>query len=320
MNFALDISVVIPVFNEAESLQELYERLVKVTSENQYRAEYIFVDDGSTDDSFQILHDFNKVDERVRISQLRNNYGKSAALSEGFARAEGKYVITMDSDLQDDPAEIPNLIAKLEEGFDVVSGWKKKRYDPFIKRHTSKIFNYVTGSFTGVHLHDMNCGLKIYRNEVVKIVKLYGQRHRFIPVLAAQHGFRISEIAVKHAARKYGETKFGSSRFFAGALDLITLLFLSRYVKRPLHFFGGLGLISFSLGSLVSAYLAFERIVFTKYLSNRPLLFLGVLLIIVGVQFISIGLIGEMLAESRADTVSYHVRRTVGYSAGRKER
>ncbi|KAA3620241.1 MAG: glycosyltransferase [Calditrichaeota bacterium] len=309
----IDVSVVIPVYNEADSLPELHERLVAVVDENNYSAEFVFIDDGSTDSSFQVLQQLHETDKRVCVSQLRRNYGKSAALAEGFNLARGRYVVTMDSDLQDDPAEIPHLIAKLLEGFDVVSGWKKKRYDPFIKRFTSKIFNKVTGKITGVHLNDMNCGLKIYRNEVIKLVRLYGQRHRFIPVLAAQNGFRIGELVVKHAPRKHGVTKFGPSRFLVGALDLLTLVFLSRYVKRPLHFFGGLGMMSFSLGFLVNLYLSIERILYNKFLSNRPLLFLGVLLIIVGVQFISIGLIGEMLVESRSDVNSYKVKKTIGF-------
>ncbi|MCA9733682.1 glycosyltransferase family 2 protein, partial [candidate division KSB1 bacterium] len=295
----IDVSVVIPVYNESDSLLELHERLVAVVEKNNYSAEFIFIDDGSTDTSFHVLMQLHETDKRVCVSQLRRNYGKSAALAEGFKLASGRYVVTMDSDLQDDPAEIPHLIAKLLEGYDVVSGWKKKRYDPFVKRFTSKIFNKVTGEITGVHLNDMNCGLKIYRNEVVKLLRLYGQRHRFIPVLAAQNGFRIGELVVKHAPRKYGTTKFGPSRFLVGALDLLTLVFLSRYVKRPLHFFGGLGMMSFTLGFIVNLYLTFERILYDKFLSNRPLLFLGVLLIIVGVQFISIGLIGEMMVESR---------------------
>ncbi len=312
----IDVSVVIPVYNEAESLPELHQRLSDVIEKNNYVAELIFVDDGSTDNSFQVLMQLHETDKRICISQLRRNYGKSAALAEGFQRATGRYVVTMDSDLQDDPAEIPHLIAKLQEGFDVVSGWKKKRYDPFIKRFTSKIFNKVTGRITGVHLNDMNCGLKIYRNEVIKMVRLYGQRHRFIPVLAAQNGFRIGELVVKHAPRKFGVTKFGPSRFLVGALDLLTLVFLSRYVKRPLHFFGGLGMMSFSLGFVVNLYLTVERIFYQKFLSNRPLLFLGVLLIIVGVQFISIGLIGEMMVESRPDVNTYKVKKVIGFEQG----
>ncbi len=309
----LDLSIVIPLYNEEESLDELYEQICAVIAEEKLAAEFIFIDDGSTDGSFDVLCSLREKDERVRICQFRRNYGKSAALAEGFARARGTYVVTMDADLQDDPREIPNLIEKLEQGYDLISGWKKKRYDPFIKRVTSKLFNYVTRTLTGVNLHDMNCGLKIYRNEVVKNVKIYGQRHRFIPVLAVQNGFRVGELVVTHHARKYGVSKFGPSRFINGFLDLITLLFLSRYVKRPLHFFGGVGMILLFLGFLISLDLTIERIFFQRYLTNRPLLFLGVLLIIVGTQFISIGLIGEMFAESRAENRQYQIRSALGF-------
>lgn len=312
-NHTPDLSVVIPLYNEEESVAELYAQISAVVEREGLDTEIIFIDDGSTDDSFEVLCALREQDSRVRVCQFRRNYGKSAALAEGFARARGAYVVTMDADLQDDPEEIPHLIDKLEQGFDLISGWKKKRYDPFIKRVTSKLFNFVTRTLTGVNLHDMNCGLKIYRNEVVKNVQIYGQRHRFIPVLAVQNGFRVGELVVTHHARKYGVSKFGPSRFLNGFLDLITLIFLSRYVKRPLHFFGGVGMMLLFIGFLISLDLTIERIFFQRYLTNRPLLFLGVLLIIVGTQFISIGLIGEMFAESRAENRQYKIRASLGF-------
>lgn len=308
-----DISIIVPLLNEEGSLTELHELLSDTIEKIQLDAEFIFVDDGSTDGSFAVIQQLHEKDERIKCLRFRRNYGKSAALAEGFALSRGKYVVTLDADLQDDPAEIPDLIARLEEGYDLISGWKKERHDPFIKRHTSKIFNYVTGKMTGVKLHDMNCGLKIYRREVVQTIHVYGQRHRFLPALARQEGFRIGEKVIKHRARKYGVTKFGPSRFIAGFLDLITLLFLSRYVKRPLHLFGSLGILSFTLGTSISAFLAYERLFHDKYLSNRPLLFLGIVLLIIGTQFISLGLLGEMMTESRSESHKYSIRDRIGF-------
>lgn len=307
------LSVVIPLYNEAESLNELYGQLQAVLQTLPNPVELIFVDDGSTDPSYEILLQLHHKDPRVKILRFRRNFGKSAALAEGFKRASGDYIVTMDADLQDDPAEIPELIKTLESGYDLVSGWKKKRYDSLIKRISSKIFNAVTGWLTGVHLHDMNCGLKIYRKEVVQNLRLYGQRHRFIPVLAANDGFIVGERVVRHHPRKYGRSKFGPSRFLIGLLDLITLLFLSRYVKRPLHLFGGLGLLSLLIGMGINVYLAYERLVLHKYLTNRPLLFLGILLVIVGIQLFSLGLLGEMITESRAESMQYNIRNEIGF-------
>lgn len=309
-----DISVVIPLYNERESLAELHAALAGVVKQHALSAEFIFIDDGSTDGSFAELEKLHKADPRVRVLQFRRNYGKAAALSQGFMRARGKYVVTIDADLQDEPEEIPRLIAKLEEGYDLVSGWKKKRHDPFVKRVTSKIFNRVTSLLTGVQLHDMNCGLKIYRAEAAKSLQIYGQRHRFLPVLAAQSGFTIGELVVQHHARRYGKTKYGPSRFLSGFLDLVTLLFLSRYIRRPLHLFGGLGLLTFLAGTAINLYLSYERIIHQKYLTNRPLLFLGVLLIIVGIQFFSLGLLGEMITEARSDEVKYSIKAEVGFT------
>ncbi|MCH7754007.1 glycosyltransferase family 2 protein [candidate division KSB1 bacterium] len=306
------ISIVVPLFNEEESLVELHQQLSKAVCSLEKPIEFLFIDDGSTDNSMQVLSELHKKDPQVRVVQFRRNYGKSAALALGFKEACGEFIITLDADLQDEPDEIPNLIKKLEEGFDLVSGWKKVRKDPFIKNNTSKLFNYVTRKMTGLRIHDINCGLKAYRREVTDTVNVYGQLHRFLPVLAQWQGFNVGEVVVKHNPRKYGRTKFGASRFIAGFFDLVTVLFITRYTKRPLHLFGLIGLVSFAVGVGISAYLAVERLLLGKYLSDRPLLFLGILAIIVGVQFVSIGLLGEMITESRKDNTDYSIKKTLG--------
>lgn len=305
----INISVVVPLYNEEESLLELHSRLSEVLCRSKKPVEIIFVDDGSSDRSFEILAEIHKKDSKVRVLQFRRNYGKSAALAMGFSHARGKIIVTLDADLQDDPGEIPNLLKKLEEGFDLVSGWKKNRKDPFVKKVSSKFFNKVTSLLTGLKIHDINCGLKAYRREVTETIKVYGQLHRFLPVLAHWERFRVAEVVVQHHPRKYGKTKFGFSRYTAGFFDLITVLFLTRYTKRPLHLFGLAGIVSFFVGLLISGYLTIERLFFEKYLSNRPLLFLGILLIIVGVQFVSIGLLGEMITEGRKDRIEYSIKK-----------
>ncbi len=309
----MELSIVIPLLNEKESLNELYQQIKAVVQQLQKSYEIILIDDGSSDGSEKFLLDLHEQDRNVKIIQFRKNYGKSAALAEGFARVQGEYVITMDADLQDDPQEIPRLIQKLEEGYDLVSGWKKKRYDPLSKRVPSKFFNWFVSKVAGLRLHDFNCGLKIYRKEVVKIVKLYGQLHRFIPMLAHWQGFRVSEIPVQHHPRKYGESKFGVSRFTSGLFDLITIVFLSKFKKRPLHLFGVAGLIAFLSGLAISLYLTIERIFTRSYLSNRPILFLGILLIIVGIQFVSIGLLGEMITETQTERNGLSIRKMIGF-------
>jgi len=306
------ISIVVPLFNEEESLVELHERLSKAVCSLEKPIEFLFIDDGSTDNSMQVLNELHNKDPQVRVVQFRRNYGKSAALALGFKEARGDFIVTLDADLQDEPNEIPNLIKKLQEGFDLVSGWKKIRKDPFIKKNTSKLFNFVTRKMTGLSIHDMNCGLKAYRREVTETVNVYGQLHRFLPVLAQWQGFNVDEVVVKHNARKYGKTKFGASRFIAGFFDLVTVLFITRYTKRPLHLFGLIGLVSFIIGVGINSYLAVERLLLGKYLSDRPLLFLGILAIIVGVQFVSIGLLGEMITESRKDNTDYSIKKTLG--------
>ncbi len=311
-NKEIDVSVVVPLYNEEESLPELHRQIAAVVETEKLSAEIIFVDDGSTDTSMEVLAKLHEKDPRIRVFQFRKNYGKSAALAQGFGQARGRVIVTMDADLQDDPLEIPNLLAQLADGYDLVSGWKKNRKDPFIKCYTSKIYNAVTCKLTGLKLHDINCGIKAYRREVTDSLNIYGQLHRFLPVLAQWDGFKVGEMVVRHRARKYGTTKFGLWRFAAGFFDLITVLFITRYTRRPLHLFGSVGLVSFIFGSIISIYLAIDRIFFEKYLSDRPLLFLGILSIIVGVQFVSIGLLGEMITESRKSQVDYSIKRTLG--------
>jgi glycosyltransferase involved in cell wall biosynthesis len=309
---SLDLTVVVPLYNEEESLPSLYSEIASVCEKHNYRAEFIFVDDGSTDNSFKVLESLHQKDERVKILQFRLNAGKSEALSAGFSVARGRMVVTMDADLQDDPAEIPNLIRKLEEGYDIVSGWKKKRQDPLSKKLPSRLFNFVTSRITGIPIHDFNCGLKIYRQTVLKNVEIYGEHHRYIPVLGKWAGFKIGEIPVHHRARKYGKTKYGLSRFLNGFLDLIGVLFLSKYMKRPLHLFGFLGILSSVAGFGITFYLLVLRIFRVFYLSNRPLLFIGIMLIILGIQFISIGLLGEMIIRMHGESESNHIKKSVG--------
>jgi len=305
------ISVVVPLFNEEKSLVELHQRLSSALCTLDKPVEILFIDDGSTDRSFEILKTIRKNDANVRVVQFRKNYGKSAALATGFKRSSGKIIVTIDGDLQDDPSEIPHLIQKLNEGYDLVSGWKKQRRDSFIKRVSSKLFNRVTCMFTGLEIHDINCGLKAYRREVTDSVNVYGQLHRFLPVLAQWEGFKVGEVVVQHHPRRFGRTKFGASRFIAGFFDLITVLFITRYTKRPLHLFGLAGLVSFIFGMTISLYLSIEKIYLGKHLSNRPLLFLGVLLIIVGVQFVSIGLLGEMITANRKSQMDYSIKQVL---------
>ncbi|HPI38557.1 MAG TPA: glycosyltransferase [Ignavibacteriaceae bacterium] len=302
------ISIIVPLYNEEESLQPLSSELRKVGYGNNLDFEVLFIDDGSTDNSLKVIKDICRGDRRFKYYSFQKNYGKSAALQVGFQYATGDTVITMDADLQDDPAEIPALIAKLEEGFDMVSGWKRKRYDPFIKRQSSKFFNFITRLFSGIKIHDFNCGLKIYRKIVVDNIKVYGELHRYIPVLAHWQGFSIAEIPVQHHPRKYGKTKFGISRFFKGFVDLVTVVFITRYVKRPMHLFGFLGAFFSLVGILINGVLTYEWLFKNMPLSNRPMLFLGILLIIVGFQFFSTGLLGEMMVHNSQREDEYTIK------------
>ncbi len=304
----LEVSVVIPLRDEEESLKELHQQLRSTLSRMNVRYELLFIDDGSSDKSFQVLRDLKRVDHRIRIVRFRRNFGKSAALAVGFEKAQGKYVITMDADLQDDPAEIPALIKKLDEGYDMISGWKKVRRDPITKTIPSKFFNFVTRVLSGIKIHDFNCGLKAYRNEVVKSISVYGELHRYVPVLAKNEGFKIGEMVVQHRPRKFGKTKFGFGRFWKGFLDLMTVLFTTRYFRRPLHLFGLWGIIASLIGIAIDGWLVIEWAQGKTALSNRPLFLGGVLLIIVGVQFVSIGLLGEMISKSKRTTEEYAIR------------
>ena len=309
---AISISVVIPMYNEEGSLPELVKLLednLEELSTGKY--EVIFIDDGSTDSSLEILKKQHLANSRIKVISFRRNYGKSAALAVGFERAKGDIIITMDSDLQDDPAEIKNLIDKLDEGYDLVSGWKKTRHDPINKTLPSKLFNYVTSLSAGIKLHDFNCGLKAYSKEAAKSLEVYGEMHRYLPALSHWDGFRVTEIPVLHHPRKYGKTKFGASRYLKGFLDLLTILFTTRYFKRPLHFFGAFGVLFTCLGFGINLYLSIEWFLKNTYLSNKPLLLLGIALIIVGVQFISTGLIGEMLAKQNNKKINYNIKEEI---------
>jgi glycosyltransferase involved in cell wall biosynthesis len=292
------LSVVIPLYNEEGSLMELSLALKRVFDMLRCNYEVIFIDDGSTDSSFEKIKEINKRNSRYHCIKLRRNYGKSTALSVGFKEAKGDIVITMDADLQDDPNEIPELIKTINSGYDLVSGWKKIRYDPFIKRNTSKIFNYFTSKVSGVRLHDFNCGLKAYKKDVVKSVKVYGEMHRYIPALAHLMGFKVTEKIVKHHARKFGVTKFGANRFLNGFFDLLTVAFTSKFIKKPLHLFGTLGILFSLAGFLITLYLTLIKFFGNESISNRPLFLVGILLIIVGFQSFSLGLIAEMITKS----------------------
>lgn len=297
----IDISVVVPLYNEEQSLMPLSLSIRDALDRMNYTYEVIFVDDGSTDNSLRVLKEIHRKNRRYKFISFRKNNGKSAALSVGFQHALGRIIVTMDADLQDDPNEIPRLIEKLENGFDLVNGWKKKRHDPISKTIPSKLFNFTTSVLTGIKLRDFNSGLKAYRREVVQDIKVYGEMHRFLPVLANWAGYKVAEIPVLHHPRKYGKTKFGFSRTWHGLLDLVTVLFTTRYSKRPLHFFGSIGLLTSLLGLAIDLELTIEWLMGKTAISNRPLFTVGIVLIIVGVQFVSIGLIGEMITRSNAN-------------------
>lgn len=305
---AIQLSIVIPLFNEDESLGELHEQIVEAVGE-RYTHEIIFVDDGSTDNSWKKICELREHDENVRGIQLTRNYGKSAALQSGFEQAEGQWIVTMDADLQDDPHEIPEMITMLQEECDLVSGWKKVRHDPFNKTVPSKFFNFVTRYVTGINLHDFNCGLKAYRKEVIQNITLYGEMHRYIPLIASWEGYqRIGEMVVKHHPRKYGETKFGVTRFIKGFLDLLTIIIVNKYLQRPMHFFGSIGLFFSLVGFLISGYLSYRKLAYGENLSDRPLLLMGVLLIVLGVQFFSTGILGEMINKNNSGRQKPNIR------------
>jgi dolichol-phosphate mannosyltransferase len=296
------ISIVIPLHNEERSVALLYDELESALQPLGEDWEAVFVDDGSTDGSFAALTRLHDAESNVRVVRLRRNFGKATALAAGFSTARGETVVTIDGDLQDDPAEIPHLLAKLDEGFDLVSGWKIKRRDPLRRRVLSRVFNSVTGRVSGLRLHDMNCGLKAYRAEVVRGLRLYGELHRFIPVLAHYQGFRVAELPVNHRQREHGRSRYGLERYLRGFLDLLTVSFIGRYRHRPLHLFGGLGLVLGFLGFAVLVYLTIVKLT-GHAIGERPLLTLGVLLVVVGLQFFSLGLISEMLTSQHEEGV-----------------
>jgi glycosyltransferase involved in cell wall biosynthesis len=297
------ISVVVPVHDEERSVALLFEELQSTLQPLDRSWEVIFVDDGSTDGSFAALTRLHAQNDEVSVVRMRRNFGKAAALQAGFIQARGEVVVTIDGDLQDDPAEIPRLLAKLEEGFDLVSGWKTKRQDSWRRRTLSKIFNFTAGRMSGLRLHDMNCGLKAYRTEVVIGLRLYGELHRFIPVLAHYRGYRIAELPVNHRPRSHGRSRYGIERYLRGFFDLLSVSFLGRYGHRPLHLFGGLGLLLGLTGMGILIYLTGLKIAGSA-IGQRPLLILGVLLVVVGIQLFSLGLLSEMIIshhEERAD-------------------
>lgn len=306
-----DISIVIPLLNEKESIRELTERIQEALSD--FTHEIILVDDGSDDGSWEQIASLHSKIPIVKGIKLRRNYGKSSALQAGFDEASGKYVVTMDADLQDDPFEIPAMIQRLKDGADLVSGWKKVRHDPISKTVPSRFFNAVTRWTTGIKLHDFNCGLKAYRREVTEHIHLYGELHRYVPLLAKWQGFgKIEEQEVKHHARKYGKTKFGLSRFMNGFLDLVTLLFVNRYMQRPMHFFGTIGVLLTVAGMFINLYIAVLKIFWGQPIGDRPLLFLGILLVVIGVQFFSIGFLGEMVNKNRVHKYLPGIEKTTG--------
>ncbi|NQV41142.1 MAG: glycosyltransferase family 2 protein [Candidatus Marinimicrobia bacterium] len=297
------ISLVIPVYNEEESLVELYNQIREALEPSTHDFEILFIDDGSQDKSLQIMHELSKADPRVKAIGFQRNHGKATALNTGFQKCEGDYVITMDADLQDDPNEVLELIAILDSGWDMVSGWKKVRHDPIGKRWPSKLYNFTVSSLSGIPIHDFNCGLKAYTRKVVKNIELYGEMHRYIPVLAKQKGFSCTEKVVSHRARKYGESKYGIKRLFTGYLDLFTVMFLGTYMRKPMHFFGLAGMILLVLGMGILAFLSFQW--FRQYffgtgqwIAGRPIFYIGMLLSIIGGQFISMGLLGELITSS----------------------
>ena len=315
----MNISVVIPLLNEQESLKELYDWIAKVMQSNHFSYEIIFIDDGSTDHSWKTIQTLSKFDQNVKGICFLKNFGKSQALHAGFEKAEGEVIITMDADLQDNPEEIPELYNMIiNEGFDLVSGWKKKRYDnKLTKNLPSKLFNWAARKTSGVKLNDFNCGLKAYRNNVVKNIDVNGEMHRYIPVLAKNAGFtNIGEKIVQHQARKYGETKFGIDRFINGFLDLITIWFISRFGKRPMHLFGALGFIMFAIGLAFATYLGVDKLFLHPYgrlITQRPQFYIALVTMIIGTQFFVAGFLGEIILRTKENKKRYLVKNELNF-------
>lgn len=313
----LDISIIVPLYNEDESLPELMAWIDKVCAVNNYRYEVIMIDDGSRDDSWQVIKELSKEYTSLKGIRFQRNYGKSAALNEGFKAAQGKVIITMDADLQDSPDEIPELYELINGGeFDLVSGWKKVRYDNAITKNLpSKLYNGVNRMISGIKLHDMNCGLKAYRRKVVKSIEVYGEMHRFIPVIAKQAGFpRIGEKVVVHRARKYGVSKFGWERFINGFLDLLSIQFMSRFGKKPMHFFGFWGTFIFLIGFGITFYLILSKLLFDGSLVNKPAFYIALAAMIMGTQFFLTGFLAELVSRSAADRNHYAIEEKINLS------
>lgn len=311
----MDISVIVPLKNEDESLPELAAWIDRVMKENQFSYEVWMVDDGSTDNSWEVIQHLATANPNIKGIKFQRNYGKSAALNEGFKMAKGDVVITMDADLQDSPDEIPELYSMIKEGgFDIVSGWKKKRYDSALTKNLpSKLYNWTTTRMSGVRLHDMNCGLKSYRKKVVKSIEVYGEMHRYIPVIAKWNGFRnIGEKVVEHRARKYGVSKFGLERFINGFLDLATIMFIGKFGKRPMHLFGALGTLSFMIGFVIAGYLGYEKLFHDVFnMTDRPIFYLALLAMIIGSQLFLAGFIGELVTRNAVERNDYLVETTL---------
>lgn len=308
----MDISVVIPLFNEEESLDELSAWIDRVMDQHSFSYEVIMIDDGSNDGSWKKIEEISKKIPEIKGIKFRRNYGKSAALNSGFELAEGNVIITMDADLQDSPEEIPGLYSMImEDGFDLVSGWKRKRKDPFMKTIPSKFFNWTTRKMTGIKLRDFNCGLKSYRKELVKNIEVYGEMHRYIPVIAKRAGFiKIGEKEVEHQARKYGVTKFGLERFVNGFLDLLSISFVTKFGKRPMHFFGLLGTIMFMLGFLMAIYLGIDKLYYNttaRLIADNPLFYIALIVMVIGTQMFLAGFLAEMIARSSHDRNKYQI-------------
>ncbi len=309
-----EISIVIPLFNEEESLSELESWIKMVMHAHSLDYEIIFIDDGSKDKSWEVIEQLRTKNTNVRAIKFRRNYGKSAGLNTGFQATRGRVVITMDADLQDSPDEIPELYRMVvEEGYDIVSGWKKKRFDPISKTIPTKLYNGATRIMSGIPLHDMNCGLKAYKGDVVRSIEVYGEMHRYIPVIAKAAGFtKIGEKVVKHQARKYGTTKFGLERFIRGPLDLLSISFMSRFGKRPMHFFGVWGIIIFFIGFLILLYFLIEKLFLGGWgAADRPLFYVGILTIILGTQFFLAGFLGELIARNSPDRNNYLIEKEI---------
>ena len=312
-----ELSIVVPVYNEEGNLRLLYERITQVLSEGpdpyQSKYEIIFIDDGSSDRSFDVCVELQRINTRVRVIQFRRNFGKTAALHAGFRSSRGTRIVTIDADMQEDPVDMFQLLAKIDHGYDLVSAWRKQRNDPPSKTLPSRIFNTVVASITGVKLHDFNCGFKAYTREVIHQLDLYGEQHRFIPVLVQQRGFRVGEVAVPHQPRRFGKSKFGTKRLGNGYLDFLQVLFLTSYLRQPLRLFGAVGTMLTLVGMMICVYLTLLWFAGERPIGDRPLLTLGILLVISGFQFISTGLIGEMVRHNnyRAND-DYVIRRTIG--------